>query len=48
MSGQSKGTCRDKHGRQSVRVGTRADNRVFMFKRTWSAVDVDRVKQQLS
>lgn len=47
MSRQSKGNCRDKHGRQSVRVGTRANNRVFMFNRSWSSVDVERVKQQL-
>ncbi|QDS91820.1 hypothetical protein FF011L_05550 [Roseimaritima multifibrata] len=47
MSRQSKGTYRDIHGRQSARVGTRSDNRVVMFNRSWSSVDVDRVKQQL-
>ncbi|GAA4444137.1 hypothetical protein GCM10023156_02090 [Novipirellula rosea] len=47
MSRQSKGNYRDKHGRQSARVGTRSDNRVFMFNRSWSSADVDRVKQQL-
>ena len=47
MTRQSSGTYRDKHGRQSVRIGTREDNRVFMFNASWSARDVDRVKQQL-
>ena len=42
MSRQSKGNYRDKHGRQSARVGTRS-----MFNRSWSSADVDRVKQQL-
>ena len=34
-------------GRQQIRVGTRDDNRVFKFNSSWSAKDVDRVKQQL-
>jgi hypothetical protein len=34
-------------GRQQIRVGTRDNNRVFKFNSSWSAKDVDRVKQQL-
>jgi len=34
-------------GRQQLRIGTRTDNRVFKFNRSWSGTDVDRAKQQL-
>ena len=34
-------------GRQQLRIGTRTDNRVFKFNTSWSAKDVDRVKQNL-
>ena len=34
-------------GRQQLRIGTRTDNRVFKFNTSWSAKDVDRVKQHL-
>jgi hypothetical protein len=32
-----------KDGRQQLRVGTREDNRVFKFNRSWSIDDVDRL-----
>lgn len=34
-------------GRQQLRIGTRTDNRVFKFNTSWSAKDVDRVKENL-
>ena len=34
-------------GRQQLRIGTRTDNRVFKFNRSWSGTDVDRVKELL-
>ena len=47
MTRKSSGSQRDKRGRQPVRIGTRANNRVFMFNRDWSPAEVDRARLQL-
>lgn len=47
MTRKSSGSQRDKRGRQPVRIGTRANNRVFMFNRDWSPAEVDRARIQL-
>ena len=47
MTRKSSGNRRDDRGRQAVRIGTRTENRVFMFNRDWSPAEVDRARIQL-